>query len=371
MNFYVTLTTDCNLQCLYCYGKSCEDFGSDFNDLTVDYSLPSSVSYDMEFLLTFLKSELNPTVIFYGGEPLVKQDMLKEIMDALPSGRFVLQTNGILLDQLDSPYVNRFGSIFVSLDGEEALTDHYRGDGTYRKVMNNLGTIQKNGYLGEIVARMTVGESTDIDTQVLELVRNPLISAVHWQLDALFWQNDYPKRQFTEWVQENYNPRIRGLIGKWVEHMRNEGEVWTLYPFNGIFHSLLTKQSSKLRCGAGWRVFNVQTDGHITPCPVMAGMKDFYVGSIMTDTSRNLKTVSVGEPCASCDILSLCGGRCLYANVTKLWGPAGFEEVCQTVRNLITGITAVMPEIKKLIEDRTIGLKDFKSPDYNGCEVIP
>ena len=277
LNFYVTLTTECNLQCLYCYGKSCEDFGSDFNDLTLDYSLPSSVSYDTEFLLTFLKSELNSNVVFYGGEPLVKQDKLKEIMDALPTDRFVLQTNGILLDQLDSSYVNRFESIFVSLDGDEALTDHYRGKGTYRKVMNNLEIIRENGYLGEIVARMTVGDATDIDTQVLELVRNPLVSAVHWQLDALFWQNDYPRRRFAEWVQESYNPRVRKLIEKWVEHMRTEGEVWTLYPFNGIFHSLLANQSSKLRCGAGWRVFNVQTDGHITPCPVMAGMKDFLL----------------------------------------------------------------------------------------------
>ena len=54
---------------------------------------------------------------------------------------------------------------------------------------------------------------------------------------------------------ESYNPRVRKLIEKWVEHMRTEGEVWTLYPFNGIFHSLLANQSSKLRCGAGWRVF--------------------------------------------------------------------------------------------------------------------
>ena len=371
MNFYITLTTECNLQCLYCYGKSCEDFGSDFNDLTIDYSLPSSVEYDTESLVTFLRTESNPTVIFYGGEPLVKQDRLKEIMDALPTGRFVLQTNGILLDQLDFAYVNCFESIFVSLDGDEALTDHYRGDGTYRKVMNNLETIRKNGYLGEIVARMTVGDATDIDTQVLELIRNPLVSAVHWQLDALFWQNDYPKRQFAEWVHENYNPRVRSLIEKWIEHMRIEGEVWSLYPFNGICHSLLKDQPSKLRCGAGWCVFNIQTDGHITPCPVMAGMKDYYVGDIMTDTPRTLKMVSVGEPCTSCDILTLCGGRCLYANITKRWGAAGFEEVCQTVRNLVDGLNVAMPEIMKLLEYRKISQDDFKRPDYNGCEVIP
>ncbi len=371
MNFYITLTTECNLQCLYCYGKSCEDFGSDFSDLALDYSLPSSVRYNTKVLLEFLEADPNSTLIFYGGEPLMRQDNLEEIIDAIPDGRFVLQTNGILLDQLDSSYVKRFESIFVSLDGNEALTDHYRGNGTYRKVMNNLETIRENGYTGEVVARMTVGEATEIDTQVLELIRNPLISSVHWQLDALFWQNDYPRRRFAGWVQESYNPRIRSLIGSWVEHMRNEGEVWALYPFTGICHSLLTGEPSKLRCGAGWCVCNIQTEGHITPCPVMAGMKDYYLGNIMTDTPGTLKTISVGDPCTDCDIFTLCGGRCLYANVTKLWGAAGFEEVCRTVRNLINGITDAMPEIKKLLQNQTVSLKDFSGPAYNGCEVIP
>jgi len=203
LNFYITLTTECNLQCLYCYGKSCEDFGSDFSDLALDYSLPSSVAYNTKALLEFLKADPNSTLIFYGGEPLMRKDKLEEIMDGFPDGRFVLQTNGILLDRLNSNYVNRFESIFVSLDGSESLTDHYRGDGTYRKVMNNLKVIRENGYTGEVVARMTVAEATEIDIQVLELVRNPLISGVHWQLDALFWQNDYPKRRFAEWAAQS------------------------------------------------------------------------------------------------------------------------------------------------------------------------
>lgn len=73
----------------------------------------------------------------------MRKNKLEEIMDGFPEAKFVLQTNGILLDQLDSSYVNRFQSIFVSLDGSESLTDHYRGDGTYRKVMNNLKAIRK------------------------------------------------------------------------------------------------------------------------------------------------------------------------------------------------------------------------------------
>lgn len=370
LNFYITLTTECNLQCAYCYGKSCEDFGSDFKTLAIDYSVPSSISYPTQDLLSFLRTAPDSTLIFYGGEPLMKLDKLEEIIDAIPNGKFVIQTNGILLDQIDSDYMNRFESIFVSLDGNEELTDYYRGKGTYRKVMKNLEKIRRNGYKGRIVARMTVSEATEIDRQVLELIENPLISAVHWQLDALFWQNDYPKRNFSKWIHECYNPGVRNLIKKWIDNMR-DGEVWPLSPFVGVTQSLLTQGTSRLRCGAGWRVFNIQTDGHITPCPVMAGMKDYYVGSLSTNNPKTLRTVNVDDPCTNCDLFFMCGGRCLYANVTKLWGTTGFEEVCQTVRNLVNSLNEVLPEIRELLQRERISLTDFDSPQYDGCEVIP
>jgi len=54
---YVTLTNNCNMKCRYCYGKACEDFGSDFHDLAVDYSLPSSIAYDTETLWKFLQRD--------------------------------------------------------------------------------------------------------------------------------------------------------------------------------------------------------------------------------------------------------------------------------------------------------------------------
>jgi putative peptide-modifying radical SAM enzyme len=374
MNFYVTLTTNCNLKCKYCYEKSCEDFDSDFHDLEIDYSTPTSVAYGIDVLRTFLEQDSNPVIIFYGGEPLLQMKKLKEIMDATPNARYVIQTNGLMLDQLDPGYLNRLESIFVSLDGDEALTDYYRGRGTYRKVSANLKRVRELGFLGEIVARMTVAEETEIDTQVLALInggRLP-ISSVHWQLDALFWQNDYPKRRFSEWAAQSYNPRLRKLIRAWVEHIGESGEVWRLYPFVGVMHSMLNDESSRLRCGAGWCVFNIQTDGNITPCPVMAGMRDFYLGHISKACIKGLKDrVFVSEPCTSCNYFTTCGGRCLYANVTRLWGDTGFNQVCDTVANMIEALKQAAPQIRSLIETGSVQLKQFEYPKYNGCEIIP
>jgi len=373
VNYYITLTTNCNLRCSYCYGKSCEDFGSDFHGLEVDYSLPSEAAYDSEVLRNFLQKDREAALIFYGGEPLLQLSKLREIMNTVRDHEFIIQTNGLLLDRLEPAYVNRFRSIFVSLDGDEALTDHYRGKGVYRRVARNLKLIRENGFKGEIVARMTIGEETEIDTQVLALLNGaePPIS-VHWQLDALFWQNDYSKRQFSEWARTSYNPRLRRLIDIWVQRMKDTGEVPRFYPFLGVMKSLLLGESSHLRCGAGWTVFNIQTDGNITPCPVMAGMKDFYLGNISETHPESLRNAQfVSEPCTQCQAFPICGGRCLYANVTKLWGNEGFRQVCATVTDMINALQEALPEVRSLIDNGRVRLDSFDHMKYNGCEIIP
>jgi len=113
VHYYVTLTNSCNLKCRYCYGKACEDFCSDFHGLTVDYSLPSSIAYDTETLSGFVQKDSDSTIILYGGEPLLEIEKLREIMDEVEAGRHVMQTNGLLLDRLESEYVNRFNSILI------------------------------------------------------------------------------------------------------------------------------------------------------------------------------------------------------------------------------------------------------------------
>jgi putative peptide-modifying radical SAM enzyme len=332
------------------------------------------MNYEAEVLRGFLQKNDRPVLIFYGGEPLLELGKMKEIMDAIPTARFVVQTNGLLLNKVGSEYLNRFESLFVSLDGDEAITDYYRGRGTYRRVMKNLNTIRLDGFEGEIVARMTVGEETEIDKQVLALITGAgtPISSVHWQLDALFWQNDYAKRKFSEWVADSYNPRLRRLVRAWVDHMRDTGEVWRLYPFVGVMRSLLNGESTHLRCGAGWSVFNIQTNGNITPCPVMAGMRDFYLGNIKNVSPSDLTdAVFVSEPCTSCEVFEICGGRCLYANATKLWGTEGYAKVCSTVITMIRTLEDAATEVKSFLEKGRIQLENFDYPKYNGAEIIP
>ena len=374
MQYYVTLTNNCNLQCKYCYEKCCNDIGVDLGQLEIDYSIPSTINYDTGELKRFCERDQNSTIVFYGGEPLLRIDLLEDIMCKVHVKKFMIQTNGILLHKLDPEFLSKMDTILVSVDGDKDLTDHYRGKGVYDQVVSNLRQLGEKGFAGEVIARMTVGKETRIDEAVSYLLfQEDLFDSVHWQLDALFWHNDYDKEGFSKWMRTEYNPRVRNLINIWITEMKDHGKVLRIYPLIGIMQSLLLDESTRLRCGAGWTMFNIQTDGNITPCPVMAGMKGFYLGNIKQTNPRDLvsRAVNVSKPCTDCSIYSICGGRCLYANVTKLWGEEGFELVCNTVQGLVGALKDVIPTIQELIAKRRISLQDFQYPKYNSCEIIP
>jgi len=373
MFFHVILTTECNLQCKYCFGESLEDFDADFSELEVDYSLPKKANYDFALLAKLCRRDPDCVLTFYGGEPLLCTNEIKRIMDAAKPKHFMIQTNGSLLNRLPPEYVNRFHTILVSIDGDEALTDHYRGKGTFRKVINNLKLIAKNGFQGELIARMTVMEQTDIHKQVTWLLDNSEFpfSSVHWQLNAGFWKNDYARRDFKHWSQTSYIPGVARLARFWVNRMEAKGVVQRLYPFLGIAHSLLHEEPSLFRCGAGWINYAIQTDGFIIPCPTMWGIKNHYLAHISNADPLKLRKILVNEPCTSCDILNVCGGRCLYANITKRWNSDAYATVCSTVRALVNAIEAQLPRIKRLIKEGKVRLSDFEFTKYNGCEIIP
>lgn len=372
MHYYVTLTLNCNQKCRYCYEKCVDDIGEPF-PFDVEEFLPTTIQYPLNLLAQFLEKDPESTVIFYGGEPTLAMNEMRWIMDNVHAEAFLIQTNGLLIDRLEPGYLTRLNTILVSVDGDQYLTDYYRGQGTFKKVVQNLKLIRERGFRGELIARMTVGAETRLDEAVRWLLNNDEFpfQSVHWQLDAQFWRRDYKPRIIQEWFRR-YNEEVSRLVRYWLTEMERNSKVLRLYPFIGVMESLLRNDSTRLRCGAGWTEFNIQTDGNITPCPVMAGMKTFYQGNIGRTDPRQLRdSVSPGEPCTQCTILQICGGRCLYANATKLWGAEGYSLVCQTVVHLIETLSGSLPRVRKLIDEGVLAACDFDYVKYNSCEIIP
>ena len=94
-------TLTCNLKCTYCSLGVGDMVGSQ-----------GEVSYSTDALDAFIKKHLSEHevyVTFYGGEPTLNLDFIKEIMARYPTFRFQLQTNGTLLDGLPAFHRRRRG----------------------------------------------------------------------------------------------------------------------------------------------------------------------------------------------------------------------------------------------------------------------
>lgn len=369
MHYHIILTQLCNSQCKYCYEKAFKEFDNHLDKkFKFDFTEPDSSVVDPKKLKKFLAKDPNPILIFYGGEPLLEIDKIKEIMDEI-NVPFRMQTNGKLLNKLPAKYLNRIGRILVSLDGSKARTDFNKGKGTFDLVMDNLEYIQEHGYKGEIIARMTVTpEFTDIYEQVKNLLELGFTS-IHWQIDAGFYRFDYNKQSFRKFVEE-YNLSISKLVDYWVNDIKRNHRVLRIYPFVGIIDSLLKNESTKLRCGAGHSGYAITTDKKIVACPIMNCIEDFKAGDLNSEP-QTLKKFDISGECLTCSHKNLCGGRCLYWRAAELWPKEGDDLICNTIKHLIDELESKLPEIQELINKGVIQKKDFEYEKYFGPEIIP
>jgi putative peptide-modifying radical SAM enzyme len=330
-----------------------------------DMETPIDSEVPIEKLKNFLKPE--DTLIFYGGEPLVMMDKIKEIMDNIDC-RFIIQTNGILLDRLPTEYLMKLDKMLVSIDGTKERDSWGKGDFHYDRIISNLKKIRFKGYKKEIVARMVITQG-DIYEQVMhlvELINYGLFDSIHWQIDAGFYKFDFNKEKFSKFVKE-YNDSIDELLDFWVREI-NKGKVWKFYPFLGIFARLVGwDKNKKLPCGSGHSNFSINTKGDLSACPIMNSVKNLYCGNIENGIERKIHI----KGCSNCEYVDICGGRCLYWKEANLWPEEGDNLICKTIKHLIDGVRNIQNQIKKAIDENKVKKEDFDFEKYFGPEIIP
>jgi len=368
MHWHIILTERCNLKCKYCYEKSMNEFENGLESKwEYDNDTPCDSEVSIEKIKGFLAKDSEPTLIFYGGEPLVKMERMMKIMDEVDS-RFCIQTNGILLNKIPEEYLMKFSKILVSIDGDRRVTEYNRGEGRYDQIITNVKGIREKGFSGEVVARMTISrEFPDVINQVKHLLGLGIFDSVHFQIDAGFYKSDFNEKEFGVFVKD-YNYSISKLVDWWLFEMRG-GKVWKIYPFFGIWDSLVNGCSGKLPCGSGHSNYTITTSGELSACPIMNSIKDFYCGDLDSEIS-DIKKIEC-DSCKECDYYSICGGRCLYSNLAGLWPKVGMDMICETIKFLVDKIKSSLEEIDVLIDRGVISKKDFEFEKYFGSEIIP
>jgi 12,18-didecarboxysiroheme deacetylase len=112
-------TKRCNLHCMHCYSQSQDhDYK---NELT---------TAEGKALIDDLAQFGSPVILFSGGEPLMRPDLLELIAYAVFRGRrVVISTNGTLIDEALAKHFKEIGLSYVgvSLDGTKETHDYFRG----------------------------------------------------------------------------------------------------------------------------------------------------------------------------------------------------------------------------------------------------
>ena len=158
------MTRRCNLRCVHCYAKALEERGKD------------AISTEQgKALIEDLAAYGVPVMLFSGGEPLVREDLVELAKHATGKGmRAVISTNGTLITQQKARELKEVGLSYVgiSLDGGEAVHDQFRAvPGSFRKALEGIANCQAEGL--KVGLRFTVNRRNVGEVPVLfDLVRD-------------------------------------------------------------------------------------------------------------------------------------------------------------------------------------------------------
>ena len=357
MLFILYTTGRCNLKCRYC--------GGSFD--------PRIVPWDVKYSLRLLEELFREgdSIAFYGGEPLLNVDFIRDVMETFDAAHYIIQTNGLLIDKLDDEILEKMDTILLSIDGRKNLTDRNRGLGTYDAVIKGAKLLRAKGFRGDLVARMAVTQDSDIYLDVTHLLNLGLFDHVHWQL-SMIWVGREEWSDLWGWINESYKPGLEKLFQLWVNAMRG-GLIKGIAPFQGVLKRIIYGGPYP-PCGSGADSFTILTDGKIISCPIAVVESWSRIGRLgevdRRDLERSLSIVD--EPCKSCSYLKECGTRCLYTHVERLWGDEGMKAICECSRYLIDLIKNGLELIREALEEGGLRIDEALYPKYNNTvEIIP
>ena len=132
------ITRLCNLKCVHCY-----------NDSGADKTCNDATNAEAKAVLDDLAGFGVPSVLFSGGEPLMRPDLFELIDYAGDRGlRTVISTNGTLIDEAAAKRIKKGGVSYVgiSLDGIGEVNDKFRGmDGAFDRAVRGIRNCKDAG----------------------------------------------------------------------------------------------------------------------------------------------------------------------------------------------------------------------------------
>ena len=325
---YFILSEHCNLACKYCFvgSDTCGQGNSANKDMTSEVAEQALLVFarQLEHSETDY-TEYEPNIIFFGGEPLLKFDVLeyvarrvKELSDEHPvfkNTNLAVITNGTLLNEERILSLNSLGvAVSISIDGFTEQANSMRvdktGKETFERVISVLETYKHLGVEPPSLS-VTLTEHTIEDlSSMVKLIQRYGIRG--------FGYNVLLKREDEMGGQEYYEAASQFIIDSFLA-LREQGvyEDRIMRKLNAFAHSRIHFSD----CGAtsgGQILFS--PDGRIGICQGLMADSENYVTDIWDESFlanehpfwkewASLIPIQSDE-CLSCEALGICGGGC-------------------------------------------------------------
>ena len=310
----------CNLNCAYCFASQGKYHG---DRAVMSFEVGKRA---LNFLIEHSGSRRNLEVDFFGGEPLMNFDVVKQVVAYARSiekekgknFRFTLTTNGMLIDDDVIDFANReMSNVVLSLDGRKEIHDRYRvdyaGNGSWEKVVPKFQKLVearegKNYYMR--------GTFTHANPDFLNDIRQMLdLGFTELSMEPVVCAPGDPE----ELTQEDL-PVVLKQYEELAELMRNrdrEGKPFTFYHYmiDLTGGPCIYKRISG--CGSGTEYMAVTPWGDLYPCHQFVGEEKFRLGDIWGGVTNTVIqdefaacNVYARPECRDCWAKLYCSGGC-------------------------------------------------------------
>lgn len=312
---------DCNLRCRYCFAST-GDFGTGHR-MTMDFETAKRA---IDWVVEKSGKRRNIEVDFFGGEPLMNWDVVKQVVAYAreqeklhdKNFRFTLTTNGMLIDDEVIEFANKeMHNVVLSLDGRREVHDHlrkdYAGNGSYDRIVPKFQEFvkkrgDKNYYMRGTFTHNNVDFTNDLfhmaDLGFTELSMEPVVCAP--DDPYALTEEDKPI------LFEQYE-----LLAKEMLKRKKEGRPLTFYHYMlDLEHGpCIYKRISG--CGSGTEYMAVTPWGELYPCHQFVGDEKYSMGDIWKGvTNKEVQdefkccNAYAREGCKDCWAKLYCSGGC-------------------------------------------------------------
>lgn len=315
MSLFLNVANSCNCACVYCFANQ-GDYGKSKGVMNVEVAIKS-----VDTFLKNLPTDFFSRIIFFGGEPLIAFDVIKETCLYISTlhlknpPNFHLVTNATLLTKEMVDFLGEYNfSVGLSIDGGEEIHNLNRplrnGENCFKKATNMIP------YLREKIQRTHIrGTYYDFDQSLVKIYQDLIelgIPEIHVPPDLLTSRSREEMNLLCDEVNELavfsidfFKKNQKFPFGIFINKMR---ELFTPVP------------KELISCGSGRFITCVDINGDVFPCHRFSSDSEKKLGNIKDikrlfyDEEKDKGEKCFTEKCLKCWNRNTCSHGCSYNN---------------------------------------------------------